>query len=59
MAVAVTGTGKISLADAKTECGKVAELLASGAYVGLVSPAFITMLRAINASADTTDLRTT
>jgi len=59
MAVAVTGTGKISLADAKTECGKVAEILSRGTMNGLVSPGFITMLKAINASADSTDLRTT
>lgn len=60
MAVSVTGTGKISLADAKTECGKVAEYLARGGAQQLgVSQSLITMLQAINASADTTDLRTT
>lgn len=59
MAVSVTGTGKISLADCKTECGKVAEWLARGGKEHIASQAFITMLKAINASGDTTDLRTT
>jgi hypothetical protein len=59
MAVAVTGSGVISLAEAKIECGKLAQLLSSGAFQGQFNPSLITMLKAINASADTTDLRTT
>ena len=59
MAVVVTGSGKISLADCKNECGKVAEIMSRGGFTQIASPAFITMLKAINASGDSTDLRTT
>lgn len=57
--LATTSTSP-TLAQVKSEAGILAEILARNTYPAMsVSPGMITLLKAINASADTTDLRTT
>ena len=57
--IATTATTP-TLAQVKVQFGLLADYLDGGAYPAqILSPGIIDILKAINASADTTDLRTT